>query len=591
MSVTVQTEAVRNAPVVKFTPMVKSLLSHQVDNPEALEGIPFTEPRADAYQYLIVTTDALKDAYSTFIEFNTRRGLKSMVQTMEWIKSNSSGVDDADKLRNYINDQYKNNDIIFVLLGADDDNNNSNDVPHRGLRSEIYDYGSDYYDDKDVAADMYFSCLDGDWKGNNTYYGEYGSEDIGWEVYAARFPADNTTELNRMINKTIAYSEEPVAGEVNNHLNSGEFLWGPPDHPVSCYGKDCMIQNYGTCNANNYTTTGFPASEWNTTELFDKDMSWSKSTFFQKINNDKIAWIDHVGHSNTGYIMKCYTNDITDNNLKNDGTNANFFLATTWGCYPGSFDNRSVSGGYGSDCIAEQFTVGISTGAVAFISNTRYGVGDDGTASNDGTDGSNHRYERWFHDAIFNKDIHHLEMMLAYSKEVNKDLICESNIKAPPYFGQMKWCAYEFCLLGDPALSLWTKTPQELTADHPTSIAADATSFTWDTKKPYTTVALLDGSRGEILISQITGENGQCEISGTALTDYLTANPNGKLGINVKAHNYLPYSALVTTLVNEFQSAGDHAIPFSKKTMSNGIYYVKMSTNNGNLIENFVVTK
>ena len=642
ISIKVTTEAAGNTSVVKFTPLVKSLLSNQVDNPEALEGIPFTKPRADAYQYLIVTTDALKDAYSSFIEFNKRRGLKSLVQTIQWIKSNMSGSDDAAKLRAYIKDQYDNNDVVFVLLGGDDDNSNANDIPKRGLRSQIYDYGTDFYDDKDVAADMYFSCLDGDWKGSNTYYGEFGSEDIGWEVYAARFAVDDATELNNMVNKTIKYSEEPVTGEINNHLNAGEFLWGPPDHPVECYGSDCMKQLYGTCTANNYTTKGFTASEWNTTELFDKNGTWSKSTLISKVNTDKIAWIDHVGHSNTGYIMKMYTSDVTNSNFTNNGTNANYFLATTWGCYPGSFDNRGTSAGsYSStDCIAEKFTAGISNGAVAFISNTRYGVGDNGKASADGTDGSNHRYERWFHDAIFNKKIHYLEMMLAYAKEVNKDLICESDITAPPYFGQMKWCAYEFCLLGDPALSLWTATPQTLTADHPTSIAANATNFSWDTQKAYTTVGLLDGARGDIIAAQITGEDGKCEITGDALTTYLAANPSGKLVINVKAHNFLPYSGeiqiggtgisnkinialnknfvmgksktityslstqgivkislydskgiLVKTMVNEFQSAGSHSVPFNNKSLSNGIYYLRMTANNSNLVEKIVITK
>ncbi len=641
MSVNVTTEAVGNAPIVKFTPLVKSLLSLQVDNPEALEGIPFTKPRADAYQYLIVTTDALKDAYNTFIEFNRRRGLKSQVQTMAWIKSNVSGTDDADKLRTYIKDQYDNNDIIFVLLGADDDNSNANDIPHRGMKAALYDYGTDYINDNDVAADLYFSCLDGTWKNSgSSYYGEFGSEDIGWEVYAARFPVDDATELNNMVNKTIKYSEQPVAGEVNNNLLAGEHLWGPPDHPVECWGGDCIEQYMGTCTKNNYTTIGFTADDWNSERLYDKNSSWTKQTFINTVNNDKIAWIDHVGHSNTSYIMKLYTSDVTTTNFKNTGTNANFFMATTWGCYPGSFDNRSPGGSYGSDCIAEKFTAGISNGAVAFLSNTRYGLGDDGKASADGTDGSNHRYQRWFHDAIFNKKIHYIEMMNAYSKEVNKDLICESDIQAAPYFGQMKYCGYELCIMGDPALSLWTATPQQLTADHPTTIAANATSFSWDTKKAYTTVALLDGARGEILCAQITGEDGKCDITGDALTTYLAANSGGKLGIHVKAHNFLPYAgeiqisgtgisnkidivlnrnfvigksnkityslstqgmvaisiydskgALVKTLVNEFQSAGDHSILFSSKSLSNGIYYLKMTANNSNLVEKFVVTK
>ena len=49
--------------------------------------------------------------------------------------------------------------------------------------------------------------------------------------------------------------------------------------------------------------------------------------------------------------------------------------------------------------------------------------------------------------------------------------------------------------------------------------------------------------------------------------------------------------ALVKTLANGFQSAGDHSIPFSSKSLSNGIYYLRMTANNSNLVEKFVVTK
>ena len=241
---------------------------------------------------------------------------------------------------------------------------------------------------------------------------------------------------------------------------------------------------------------------------------------------------------------------------------------------------------------------------------------------------------------MFSKKIHYMEMMNGYSKEVNKDLICESDIQAPPYFGQMKYCGYELCIMGDPALSLWTATPQELTADHPTTIAADATSFTWDTKNPYTTVGLADNTRGEIIAAQITGEDGKCEITGDALTTYLAANVGGKLNIHVKAHNYLPYAgeititgtsisnnstvslkknflnsrtntiayslsapgkitigvydskgALVKTVVNNYQDAGEYSIPFNSTKLSNGINYLRMSANNNTLTEKFIITK
>lgn len=637
MSVIVTTEATRETPVYKCNAFIKSQLKNLVDNPEAVDALPNSKRAPGDYEYLIVASDAIKDAFGVFVDFNTRRCMRTKVASIPDIKSSMSGDDDADKVRNYIIQEYENHNIVYVLLGGDDDNSNSNDVPHRGMHAEFYDYGSDYYDDKDVAADLYFSCLDGDWKDNNQYYGEFGTEDIGWEVYASRFPADNATELTNMMDKTIKYTETPAVDETKNALLAGEYAWGPPDHPVECWGKDEMVLLKGSVTKNGYTTEGLPSS-WNITELYDKENTWSKTTLINAIKNDKICWLNHVGHSNNTYIMKLYNNDVNTSNFTNNGTNANFFFASTTGCYNGSFDNKTPGGSYTSDCIAEQFTVGIPTAAIIFLSCTRYGLGDDGTASADGTDGSSVRYQRYFHDAVFNKKLHHAEMMNAYSKEINADLIIESDITKPPYYGQMKYMCYEWTILGDPALSMWTEAPQQLTPDHPTNLTSPV--LVWDTKKAYTWVALLGGSRADsIICAQLTGEDGKCNIDDQALADYLAANPGATLKINVKAHNYLPYQgtintstgisgnnfdklnskiklygksgriayfvpvsglvnisiydskgSLVRTVVNEYQSIGDHSATFSND-LSNGMYYCRMTVNNNKLISKFLVTK
>jgi len=237
ITVKVNSVATRDLPVYKCNSFIKSQLRNLVDNPEAVDALPNSPRNPGDYEYLIIASEAIKDNYGTFVEFNTRRAMRTKVTPISYIKSNMSGNDDADKVRNYIIQEYENNNIVFVLLGGDDDVNNADDVPHRGMHASFYDYGTDYYDDKDVAADLYFSCLDGDWKGSNQYYGEYGTEDIGWEVYASRFPADNATELTNIVNKTIKYMETPVVGEAKNALLAGEYAWGPPDHPVECWGK------------------------------------------------------------------------------------------------------------------------------------------------------------------------------------------------------------------------------------------------------------------------------------------------------------------------------------------------------------------
>jgi hypothetical protein len=359
------------------------------------------------------------------------------------------------------------------------------------------------------------------------------------------------------------------------------------------------------------------------------------------IKNKDIIWINHGGHSNNTYTLKINASQVTNTNFDNNGTTANFWIAYLHGCYQGAWDNRSTSGSYSAtDCIVEAWTTGISNGAVAILSNSRYGLGDDGTVSPDGSDGSSPRFQRYFHDAIFRSKVHYLEMMNAYSKEINKSLICipDDSITKPKYFGQMKFCCYELDVSGDPALSIWTEKPTTLQADHPNSLGTDG-SFIWNTKKPYTTVALLTVDGATILASQITGEDGKCNINDDAVKAYAAAN-GGKLKINVKAHNYLPYSgildpsmgintsidflsninfsicpktgkmhyvlpaggfvnvsiydskgALVKTVMNNFQGAGEHTVSFSSREIGNGVYYLKMLANKNKLVRKFVVTR
>ncbi|MFC1476477.1 C25 family cysteine peptidase [Fibrobacterota bacterium] len=637
IAVTVTTEAAR-APPGKVTPYIKSFLANIIDNKEAVNSLPLTPKAPGDYEYLIITLDALQNAFTSFIEFNKRRCMRSKVITIPYIKSNFTGDDDADKIRNCIKQEYEDHNIVYVLLGADDDNNNANDLAHRGMRSEIYDYGTDYTVDNDIAADLYFSCLDGDWKGSNQYYGDYGSEDIGWEVYAARFTVDDQSELNNIVNKTIKYMEEPVVNEVKNNLLAGEYLWGPPNHPKEGWGKLTMTQHLGECTLNNYTTKGFPNS-WSTSTLFDMDQTWNSSDLINTVKNDKVTWIDHDGHSNNNYILKVNSSSVTNSNFTNNGTIANYFIVYTQGCYPAAFDNRTGGGSYTSDCIGEKFTAEISNGALAFIGCSRYGLGDDGYDGSSGHDGSNQRLHRYFHDAIFNKKIHYLQMMDAYSKEMNKDIICDPDLNKKPYYGQLKWCCYNVNILGDPAASLWTEEPQELQADHPTTISS--TTFTWDTKIPYTWVALLTESGDSILCAQLTGEDGKCEMEEDGLSSYLAANPNGKLKINVKAHNYLPYQGeiqinltgisntvkkslkswfmlygktarisytlpvqgmvnisiynskgtIIKTVLNTQQNSGDHTVIFCYNNLSNGIYYCTMTAGNNKIAEKFIVSK
>lgn len=636
IEISIKLKKVRSEFSYRFTPFIKSQIKRLVDNKEAVDNLPY-DTRAATCDYLIITTEALKGAFGTFIDFNKKRGLRTKVQSVDYIKSNYQGEDDAEKIRACIKDEYDNTGIHFVLLGEDDDRNETNDVQHRGFYVEMYDNGKVYTTHADIAADMYFGTLDGTWKAaGSSNWGELGTEDMGYEVYVARFAVDDAGELNKIVNKTIKYSEEPVKDQVKNALMAGEFLWGPPDLPKDIWGGDNLDLLIGTQDIYTQKNVGFPTSGWNITKLYDEEQTWSSSKFSSTVRDEDHIIINHNGHANTNYCFKMYSTSVTDQEFDNNGTNANFFIMySAIGCYPGSFDNMSGDGSsyMSSDCFAEKITAEINNGAVACIMNSRTGWGgdyDENSASG--------RPHRWFYDAIFDKGIHHIGQMRAYVAETDADLITDPNWNdSLNHWGGLRWSVFESNILGDPALSLWTDTPSELQADHPTQCSGSDTKFTWDTKKPYTTVALLSADRGDIICSQITGEDGKCEITDDAFNNYVSANVGKKMTINVKAHNYLPYSgeieivatnientpkplinklnfinnagsisyylsvagnvtisiydskgALVKTVVNKYQDAGNHTVSFINYNLCNGIYYLRMAYNSNNLVKKFV---
>jgi hypothetical protein len=580
---------------------------------------------AEDYEYLIATTDALKNSFDEFIEFNLRRCLRTQVQTIEYIRSNSTGSDDAERLRNYIKEQYEKYKIVYVLLGGGYNPNNQNGIPVREFRAQFYDQAmtpDKFYDIKDIAADMYYSCLDGDWLDSNQYFGEPGTEDLSWEVYASRLPVDNATETANIVNKIIKYSEQPVIEETVNNMLVAQSMWG------SSYvnGSDYVEEFMDTCTTNGYTTIGFPSTKWATTRLYDDNNNeWVVEDFRDGVNNNKPTWIDHFGHGNPTYAFRETAPYVNVSNYKNNGINGNFFIMYVQAALAGKFNTTS-------DCILEKF-VTITTGAVACIGYSNFNTIDD-----DGTNVPGQFIARLFHDAIFNKGIHYLEMMNAYSKEKLADQIFPDDLTTAPHYGAPRYHVYQTNVLGDPALSIWTVEPKELQADYPTPLTD--TKFVWETKNPYTWVALL--AEENILCTKLTDSSGRCEIDDEDLAEYIMANPNGTLKVRAKAHNHLPFEGtlpinystsinsinenlsfsynfafgnklkiiytvpargyinisifnskgtLVRAIVNDVLEKGKHLIVYNIGNLQSGIYYCRLKNLQSAAVNKFLIIK
>ena len=526
----------------------------KTDNPSlcAVYGEVHDGTDDDEATLLIITDQELQDSFEALAEYKRIRGTLTEIVLKEWILSNYSGIDAADQIRNCIIDYYTSMNTEYVLLAGDVEN-----IPKRGLYATVGGY-IDY----DMAADLYFGCLDGTWDDNNNgIWGEPSEADLVAEVYVGRAGVDSPSEAERFINKQIAYQHTPVADELTNALMLGEDLewnvWG------SAYKEEIRLgsSNWG------YTTVGFPP-QFEVETLYDEPgYHWSAMTDLLPLLNQGPQLVNHLGHANNTYALKFGGVNVNDIYMTNDGINHNFYIIYSQGCYCNSWDNRLPNGATtGSDAIAEAWT-SIANGAVCFIGNTRYGWG-----SYSNTNGSSQYYDREFFDAVFGEGIYQIGYAHQDSKE---DCIPFINYSAN------RWCYYECCLLGDPTLEIWTDVPQPMTVDCDTFVNFGDTEFSLE-------VAGLSGAicaisqNGQLLGSAVSGPSGSAVISfsdSVSITD--------PLRLVVTKHDYYPFDMylivyvpnapnmiLNQVTVNDLQGDGDGILdlgeePFLNLTVTN----------------------
>ena len=413
-----------------------------VQNPEMMNQYTLPEQKHAGYQILIITPFAFEDGFTELVNFYTSAGMTCQITSVEDIVSGTSGVDEPEKIRNYIRQEYQNSSIEYVLLGGTEQW-----IPTRRFYDIVYSSpGVMEEESNDIPADLYYSALDGtDDLNGNLIYGEIAdSTDLLPEVAIGRFPFTTAADLASMVHKSVSYQANPVVGEDNRPLLAGEYLY---DTPVTIGGTymDLLVDNH---NDNGYSTMGIPSSLNNIDKLYDTltppsgYWSWTVDTLIAKINRGT-SFIHHLGHANAYYMLRMDVSLITDAIFYGaNGIDHNYSLIYTQGCDDGSYD---VAGNIASQSLS------INNFVVAGIFNTRYGWFDQGTS-----DGPSEHLQREFVSALFNDT--------QPENHIGKDQMI-SKIKTAPWVdlpgefeaGAQRWTQYDCTLLGDPALWIRTK--------------------------------------------------------------------------------------------------------------------------------------
>ena len=396
-------------------PADRRAVARLVDNPLDLARFPLPArkaSRADDWQFLVVTTDALSAAFQPLLDHReTADGLTTHLVTVADVLAASTGRDDAEKLRNFLVDAWTNHGTRYVLLGGD-----SGVVPYRGAhaRSEVT------ISDDGIPADLYFACLDGDWNADgDTVWGEVEDDvDLLPELAVGRIAADSAVEVQHQVDKILAY--EAWGDAPFSAFLLGESLDGTPSWGGDML--DWLVPEMGGIAVD---------------RLYDRDGSWSASTLIDDhLNTGTLNLVHHVGHANTTTVMKMGLSDA------NSLTNANPFFIFSHGCYPGSFDLGR--------CMAEAFTVEGTGGCFAVVMNSRYGWYTPGSVL-----GTTNLFHRHFVQAIHEANVRRLGDALNVAKA--------AMAAAAQVDNSVRWSEYDITLFGDPATRIhWQCTPSGL---------------------------------------------------------------------------------------------------------------------------------
>jgi hypothetical protein len=183
-------------------------------------------PVDDAVSYLIVVPDAATEqAMRRFVTWKESIGHSVEVEQLPTILSSFSGVDDAERVREFLIDRHRAWGVHYVLLVG-----TMGTIPTRLL----------YMDDRTdaYASDFYFANLATvDWDlDNDGRWGEFADDRYsrGYDVVVGRLPLDTVADVRRYCDNAVAFERDTGAWKRNALFAAGFMDFRPTDGAELC---------------------------------------------------------------------------------------------------------------------------------------------------------------------------------------------------------------------------------------------------------------------------------------------------------------------------------------------------------------------
>jgi len=464
--------------------MVVNPADVRIDPPRTAASKSLPEGQFD---HVIITHSTYKTYFDDLVEWHNRRGLRDTVVTTGWIDTSYSG-DDTTRVRNFITDAHSTWGTIYFLLGGE-----ANVIPFCYRQ-----YVKDGPYAETPPSDNYYADYDDDWT---------------WEVMVGRISASYVLEFNRIIGKLLKYEQDPP---LDDYILKALFI-GMDYDTVSFRGEDLKEE----------VALDVP-SRFTLNKVYDSHTGNHLENVIAYLNAGQHL-VNHADHCNwyamgMGWVRHGLLLEGPDVDAL---TNTDRFSnVVAEGCWPAAMPE--------SDCMAEHFLFHnvYGGGGVSFCGNTRVGYSDAATQSM----GSSAMERGWW-KALMVEDLFHLGEMVAWAKyQHDQDLA--------PYDSIWKHCEWEFVIAGDPAMPIWTDTPESLAVTYPTTLPGGSSPFAIhvasggnDLDSAYVCL----WKQGEVYLAGHTDAGGDISFTPAPVSA-------GSLHVTVTRQNYLPHrgSAQVT---------------------------------------------
>ncbi|MCF7919053.1 MAG: T9SS type A sorting domain-containing protein [Candidatus Cloacimonetes bacterium] len=384
---------------------------------QALTKLGLTSGDRDPSSYLLIAPLQFQNALQPLIDWRYQQGYDVYFRSIGEISTQYEGEDLAAQVRACIADMQLNQGIDFVTLAGD-----TGHIPARYAYAFDCAYGV-HAGENDLACDMYYSCLDGNWNADaDTLYGEDEDEvDLYPEVFVGRIPANSTADLMEYINKLVSYEkglidDYEVAGGLSMELWAGSA------------SEQCQQYIYDNYFPDTYDIE-FLYNDENTEENAFAMLSAGKNI----VQHTGHAFLNVLSLPNYGHI---YIADVE--NLTNDWGGMFYSI----GCWSLAFDY---------DTVGEAFVRTPERNFLGYIGNSSYGWGAPSAPSF----GFSEFYQREFFHTLFDGSG---SMELGTAQALQK-LPFTAFYQGASVF---KWVGYELNLSGDAAALLNTLNPREM---------------------------------------------------------------------------------------------------------------------------------